>query len=55
MRDKQLAITNAGVRAYFPEILMGMYTDIEMSDVHGINMTVTEDADVVIHDVKQSN
>lgn len=41
---------SSGVRAYFPEILMGMYTDVEMSDVHGYNMTVTEDADVVLQD-----
>ncbi len=32
---------SSGVRAYFPEVLMGMYTDMEMSDVH--NETVVLD------------
>jgi hypothetical protein len=48
MRARCLAY---GVRAYFPEVLMGMYTDTEIIDTlrdQNIDVHLTEEGDVVV-------
>jgi len=45
-----------GVRAYFPEILMGLYTDTEIVDAlsENVKVTLTEDGDVsIIQDAEE--
>jgi len=46
------------VRAYFPEVLMGIYTDLEMADATDMNYKtrVTEDGDIeIIQDAEEVN
>ena len=45
-----------GVRAYFPEVLMGMYTDTEMLDATDakVDMRINEEGDIeVIEDAEE--
>jgi hypothetical protein len=47
-----------GVRAYFPEVLMGMYTDLEMVDANEQNYAtkLTEEGDIqIIQDAEEVN
>lgn len=40
------------VRALFPEVLLGMYTDLEMNDTqrNDAPVTITEDGGIVVED-----
>ena len=53
MRARCLAYS---VRALFPEVLMGSYTDLEMADVDATNQyeTVVNDEGDVVLDIKPS-